>query len=75
MTTDKNTPLPSPFVLLPEAVTMTECPRSTILKYSKIGQFPQVIRLLGNRIAFSRADVQNWINTRLATTARSANDE
>ena len=75
MTTDKNTPLPSPFVLLPETVTMTECPRSTILKYSKIGQFPQVIRLLGNRIAFSRADVQNWINTRLATTARSANDE
>ena len=65
----------SQFILLPEAVTMTECPRSTILKYSKIGQFPQVIRLLGNRIAFSRADVQNWINTRLATTARSANDE
>ena len=65
----------SHFVLLPETVTMTACPRSTILKYSKIGQFPQVIRLLGNRIAFSRADVQNWINTRLATTARSANDE
>ena len=65
----------SPFVLVPETVKMTECPRSTILKYSKIGQFPQVIRLLGNRIAFSRADVQNWINTRLATTARSANDE
>jgi len=75
MTTDKNTPLPSPFVLVPETVTMTACPRSTILKYSKVGQFPQVIRLLGNRIAFSRADVQNWINTRLATTARSANDE
>ena len=35
----------------------------------------QDIRLLGNRIAFTRADVQNWINTRLATTARSANDE
>ena len=65
----------SPFVLLPEAVRMTACPRSTILKYTKTGQFPQVVRLLGNRIAFVRADVQNWINTRLATTARSANDE
>ena len=65
----------SQFVLVPETVTMTGCPRSTILKYSKIGQFPKTIRLLGNRIAFSRADVQNWINTRLATTARSANDE
>ena len=72
---DSQTAIISPFVFLPEVVKMTDQPRSTILKYSKVGQFPQVIRLLGNRIAFSRADVQNWINTRLATTARSANDE
>ena len=72
---EQKTKIISPFVLVPETVTMTGCPRSTILKYSKIGQFPKTIRLLGNRIAFSRADVQNWINTRLATTARSANDE
>ena len=65
----------SPFVLVPETVKMTNQPRSTILKYSKLGLFPPMVRLLGNRIAFSRADVQNWINTRLATTARSANDE
>ena len=65
MTTDKNTPLPSPFVLVPETVTMTGCPRSTILKYSKIGQFPKTIRLLGNRIAFVRADVEAWIEARL----------
>ena len=73
--TDSQAAIKSPFITLPEAAKATHCPRSTILKYSKIGQFPQVIRLLGNRIAFSRADVQNWINTRLATTARSANDE
>ena len=72
---DSQAAIKSPFITLPEVVKMTNQPRSTILKYSKIGQFPQVIRLLGNRIAFSRADVQNWINTRLATTARSANDE
>ena len=66
MTTDKNTPLPTPFVLVPEAVTMTACPRSTILKYSKIGQFPKTIRLLGNRIAFVRADVEQWIQERIA---------
>ena len=72
MTTDKNTPLPSPFVLLPEAVTMTECPRSTILKYSKIGQFPKTIRLLGNRIAFVRADVQAWIDKRVNSTQEAA---
>ena len=62
---DSNIAVISPFVLLPEAVTMTECPRSTILKYSKIGQFPKTIRLLGNRIAFVRADVQNWIDSRV----------
>ena len=56
----------SQFVLVPEAVTMTECPRSTILKYSKIGQFPKTIRLLGNRIAFVRADVEQWIQERIA---------
>lgn len=62
----------SQFVLLPEAVTMTACPRSTILKYSKVGQFPQVIRLLGNRIAFSRADVQEWIDKRVNSTQEAA---
>ena len=65
----------SPFISVREAVTLTSCPRSTIIKHSKTGQFPAQVRLCGNRIAFSRADVQNWINTRLATTARSANDE
>ena len=72
MTTDKNTPLPSPFVLVPETVTMTGCPRSTILKYSKIGQFPKTIRLLGNRIAFVRADVQEWIDKRVNSTQEAA---
>ena len=56
----------SQFVLVPEAVTMTGCPRSTILKYSKIGQFPKTIRLLGNRIAFVRADVEQWMQERIA---------
>ena len=72
MTTDKNTPLPSPFVLVPETVTMTACPRSTILKYSKIGQFPKTIRLLGNRIAFLRTDVQEWIDKRVNSTQEAA---
>ena len=65
----------SPFVLLPEAVRMTACPRSTILKYTALGQFPQVIRLLGNRIAFVRADVQSWIDSRVDSAMGAANDE
>ena len=55
----------SPFVLLPEAVRMTACPRSTILKYSRLGQFAPIVRLLGNRIAFNRADVQAWVDSRV----------
>ena len=66
MTTDKHTPLPSPFITLPEAVKATHCPRSTILKYSKLGLFPKAVRLLGDRIAFVRVDVQNWIQERIA---------
>jgi predicted DNA-binding transcriptional regulator AlpA len=57
----------SPFITLPEAVKATHCPRSTILKYSKLGLFPQVIRLLGDRIAFNRADVQAWIDSRVTS--------
>lgn len=55
----------SQFVLVPETVTMTGCPRSTILKYSHLGQFPKAVRLLGNRIAFLRTDVQEWIDSRV----------
>ena len=55
----------SPFISVREAVTLTSCPRSTILKYSRLGQFPKEVRLLGNRIAFARADVEAWIETRL----------
>jgi len=75
MTTDSQAAIKSPFVLVPETVKMTGCPRSTILKYTALGQFPQVIRLLGNRIAFVRADVEAWIETRLDASKEAANDE
>ena len=62
------------FMTVTETVAYTGCPRSTILKYSKIGQFPKTIRLLGNRIAFVRADVEQWLNARLeqSHTGRAA---
>ena len=63
--TDSQAAIKSPFVLVPETVKMTGCPRSTILKYSKLGLFPKEVRLLGNRIAFNRADVEAWIEARL----------
>ena len=65
----------SPFVLVPETVKLTGCPRSTILKYTKLGLFPPMVRLLGDRIAFVRADVDAWIETRLDASKEAANDE
>ena len=62
---DSQAAIKSPFVLVPEVVTLTGCPRSTILKYSNLGRFPRVVRLLGDRIAFVRADVEAWIEARL----------
>jgi len=70
---DSPTAIKSPFILVPETVKLTGCPRSTILKYTALGQFPQVIRLLGNRIAFNRADVEAWIETRLDVSNQQTN--
>jgi len=75
MIQDSNLAVNSPFVLVPETVKMTGCPRSTILKYSSLGKFPPMVRLLGNRIAFIRADVQSWIDCRVASAMEAANDE
>ncbi len=71
--TDSQAAIKSPFITLPEAVKATHCPRSTILKYSKLGLFPQVIRLLGDRIAFNRADVEAWIEARLDVSNQQTN--
>ena len=65
----------SPFLSVREVVTLTSLPRSTVIKHSKTGQFPAQVRLCGNRIAFVRADVQAWIEARLADAIESANDE
>lgn len=75
MTTVSKLAVNSPFVHLPETVKLTNCARSTLIKYSELGLFPPMVRLLGNRIAFIRADVQSWIDDRLASAMEAANDE
>ena len=75
MTTDSQAAIKSPFVLVPETVKLTGCPRSTILKYSKLNLFPPIVILVGNRIAFVRSQVQRWLDVRLADAIEAANDE
>ena len=75
MTTNSNLDVISPFIHLPETVKLTNCARSTLIKYSELQLFPPIVRLLGNRIAFIRADVQSWIDGRVASAIEAANDE
>ena len=75
MTTDSKLDVISPFIHIPETVKLTGSPRSTLIKYSTLGKFPPMVRLLGNRIAFIRADVQSWIDCRVASAMGAANDE
>ena len=56
----------SPFISLKETTAFTGLPRSTLIKHSQTGQFPPLIRLLGDRIAFVRADVEQWMQERIA---------
>ena len=72
MTTDSNLDVISPFVHVAEAVTMTKCARSTLIKYSTLGKFPPMVRLLGNRIAFIRSDVLAWVESRVASAKGAA---
>ncbi len=75
MTQDSNLAVISPFVLVPETVKLTGCPRSTLIKYSELGLFVPMVRLLGNRIAFIRSDVLAWVESRVASAREAANDE
>lgn len=72
MTTNSNLDVISPFIHIPETVKLTNCARSTLIKHSELGLFPPMVRLLGNRIAFNRAAVQQWIDERLASAKEAA---
>ena len=67
MTQDSKLAVISPFVHVAEAVKLTNCPRSTLIKYSELGLFVPMVRLLGNRIAFIRSDVLAWVESRVAS--------
>jgi predicted DNA-binding transcriptional regulator AlpA len=75
MTTVSKLAVTSPFVHVAETVKLTNCARSTLIKHSELGLFPPMVRLLGNRIAFIRADVQQWIDSRVASAKEAANNE
>ena len=41
--------------------------KTLLTQFEEAGIFPPIVRLLGNRIAFIRADVLAWIDSRVAS--------
>ena len=72
MNQDSKLAVISPFIHIPETVKLTSCARSTLIKHSELGLFPPMVRLLGGRIAFIRADVQNWVDERVTSAKGGA---
>ena len=72
MNQDSKLAVISPFIHIPETVKLTNCARSTLIKHSELGLFPPMVRLLGGRIAFIRADVQNWVDERVTSAKGGA---
>lgn len=66
-------PSPAPRLMSPsEAAIETSLSRTLLSMMAAEGQFPQPVRLGVKRIAFVRAEVEAWIDQRIA--ARPAND-
>lgn len=64
---------PAPRLMSPsEAAIETSLSRTLLSMMAAEGQFPQPVRLGVKRIAFVRAEVEAWIEARIA--ARPSND-
>jgi prophage regulatory protein len=63
MRTEKTTPI---LIRLPEVKRRTGISRSLIYRLIQEGTFPQKIPLVGITVAWSSADIDQWINERIA---------
>lgn len=63
------------FISLTTTAKRTSLSRSTLRNYSKQGKFPPLIAITEKRLGFLLADVEQWIDARLASNKEAANDE
>ncbi len=54
------------FISLTTAAKRTSLSRSTLRNYSKQGKFPPLIAITEKRLGFLLADVEQWIQERIA---------
>ncbi|MCV9997667.1 AlpA family phage regulatory protein [Pararhizobium sp. YC-54] len=59
----ENTPT---LLSIKDVCALTSLSRTGINKARAIGRFPQAVEIHGRRIAFVRAEVLDWINSRIA---------
>lgn len=51
-----------PILTLTEVCAVTRLHRTTIWKYSQIGDFPTPLRLAGRKLAWRRSSIEAWLD-------------
>lgn len=59
-------------ISLNEAARLTSLSRTAINRWRALGQFPKAVPLGEKRVAFVRAEVEQWIRDRIAERAAKA---
>lgn len=57
-------------ISLNDACRLTSLSRTAINRWRDLGKFPKAVALGDKRVAFVRAEVEDWIHDRIAQRAR-----
>jgi prophage regulatory protein len=67
---DNHTPLEK-FIMLPQVQEIVPYSASHLWRLERAGQFPQRVRLGGNRVAWLQSEVSAWVESKLASRSDS----
>lgn len=70
-TAGQATPAPRRVLRLPEVITKTGLSRTTLYTMSKAGHFPESISLGGKAMGWIEAEIDHWIEERMAERQRT----
>ena len=61
------------FIVLPQVQEIVPSSASHIWRLERLGQFPQRVRLGGNRVAWLQSEVNSWVESKLAARTDRTN--
>jgi prophage regulatory protein len=61
------------FLMLPQVQEIVPYSASHIWRLERSGQFPQRVRLGGNRVAWLQSEVNSWVESKLAARTDRTN--